>query len=67
MQLLSHQNGMHHQHVVRLVDAMQDESYYYIVTPYLSGGDMFSVVEARGKKGLPPYEAAGYFQQACEG
>ena len=66
LQILN-QHTSTHRNVVRLLDCMQDERYIYLVLPYLSGGDMFSLVESKGKKGLPTHEVAGYFRQICEG
>ena len=69
MQTLQQQNNHHHHHpnVITLLDCMQDLSYIYLVLPYLEGGDLFSLVEASGAKGLPEHEAASYFRQMCEG
>jgi len=75
MQLLQHlhhqqPHGKHHpgsHRIIKLLDAMQDEEYLYLVLPYLSGGDMFDRVEATKEKGLHDEEAAAYLKQIVEG
>jgi len=51
-------------HVVRLLDVLKDADYYYLVQPYLEGGDLFSRVEvASSDGGIPEAEAASYLRQ----
>jgi len=54
-------------HVIHLLDCLMDEDNYYLVLPYLSGGDMFEKVNATNNQGLDPAEAASYFRQMAKG
>jgi len=55
-------------HVIRLLDAFEDEVFLYMVMPYLSGGDLFSKLEEEGSEsGLPEMEVATYIKQTAEG
>ena len=73
LQLLQHQHKHHHfggsysNHVIQLLDCMQDEEFLYLVLPYLAGGDLFEWVEASDGKGLPEPEVCRIFQQMISG
>jgi len=54
-------------HVIHLVDCLEDEEFYYMMLPYLSGGDLFVRVNQTNGAGLPPHEAARYFRQMVKG
>jgi len=80
MQLL-HQHHYHHHpsssshrphltgghHVIDLLDVFQDSEYIYLVLPYLSGGDLFTKVEASKGKGLEVEMVKSYFWQVVTG
>jgi len=57
-----------HPNLIHLIDAMvDDDDNIYLVFPYLSGGDLFSRVDATDGQGLPVDEARHYFKQIIEG
>jgi len=62
MQLLHH-----HPNVIPLLDCLIDKDYYYLVLPYMEGGDLFTYLDMAGEGGLEEEEAVEYFYQICEG
>jgi len=59
--------GGYSHHVVELLAVFQDDDYIYLVLPYLSGGDMYSKVEASHGKGLAVDTVKKYFRQIANG
>jgi len=53
-------------HVIRLVDAMQDDEFIYLVLPYMAGGDLFERVDSTNIKGLSEATAASYLRQMAK-
>jgi len=53
-------------HVIRLVDAMEDDEFIYLVLPYMAGGDLFDKVEGNNPQGLPEATAANYIRQMAK-
>lgn len=57
-----------HPYVVPLLDMMVDDEFYYLVFPYLDGGELFSLVtSAEGGRGLEEKECKVYFAQIVKG
>jgi len=71
LQLLNEHQGHGHDdeesHVIRLLDCLEDEEYFYLVLPYLTKGDLFHLVHVTSGQGLKPNEAARYFRQMIQG
>jgi len=55
----------YHNRVIPLLDCMQDDSFVYMVLPYLHGGDLFNKIKSRGH--LPQDQTRRYFQQITQG
>jgi serine/threonine protein kinase len=53
--------------VCPVVDYLQDATHFYLVMPYLEGGDLFERVSASASAGLPAPEARRYFRQVLSG
>jgi len=54
--------------VVQMIDCLIDNDFVYLVLPYMSGGDLYSRVEAyQDLGGLPEHEIAKYIRQMAEG
>jgi len=54
-------------HVIKMLDCLQDQSFVYIVLPYLEGGDFYALIDSMGDKGLPETKAQSYLRQICQG
>ena len=55
-----------HPHVIPLIDTMVDEEFYYLIMPYMDGGELFAlVVDEAG--GLGEREAKTYFREVVAG
>lgn len=52
---------MRHPNIVRLYQVMKSPQYVFLVTEYVSGGDIYSLLERRGR--VSEAEARNYFQQ----
>jgi len=69
--LMSHAHtdkGGRSSRVIQLLDCLQDEDYIYLVLPYMSHGDLFSLLEnLDGSGGLPESQACRYVRQIAEG
>ena len=65
LQLLQQQP--HHSNTIHLLDCMQDKDFLYLVLPYLSGGDLFSLVEEAGDQPISESTAASYIRQMAKG
>eukprot|EP00359_Climacostomum_virens_P001966 CAMPEP_0204898808 /NCGR_PEP_ID=MMETSP1397-20131031/1497_1 /ASSEMBLY_ACC=CAM_ASM_000891 /TAXON_ID=49980 /ORGANISM="Climacostomum Climacostomum virens, Strain Stock W-24" /LENGTH=433 /DNA_ID=CAMNT_0052066693 /DNA_START=173 /DNA_END=1474 /DNA_ORIENTATION=+ len=52
---------MHHPNIVRLYQVMKSAQHIFLVTEYVSGGDIYSLLERRGR--ISEAEARHYFQQ----
>ena len=37
--------NLDHPHIVKLYELYQDENYYYLITEYLSGGELFDRIK----------------------
>jgi len=58
MQHLHHHHHTTTPHVIHLIDAWMDSKYVYLVMPYLTGGDLFTLIDSMDDKGLPEAQAA---------
>jgi len=65
LQLLQQQP--HHPNTIHLLDSFQDQDFLYMVLPYLSGGDLFQLVEEMGERRLPEATVASYITQMASG
>lgn len=66
MQLL----GNYHDHTISIIDVLQDSKYLYMITPYYSGGDLYShtMNAVNNKIGrLEEAEARHWFRQILAG
>lgn len=52
--------------VVHLMEAMQDDTHLYIITPYMAGGDLLERV-LRLRSAIPPSEARRFFTHIVQG
>lgn len=50
-----------HPNIVKLYDLYEDEKFYYLVTEYLSGGELFDRIQK--KKHFSEVDAAKYMRQ----
>ena len=55
------------QHVIELLDCMQDEDFVYLILPYMQHGDLFSLVEKSDGEGLAEEQAKRYIREIAEG
>lgn len=55
-----------HLHVQRLTECLQDPEYVYAISPFYSGGELFSIVETRGQP-FAEDQARAYFMQIISG
>ena len=67
LQLLQQRHGKHHPNVSHLLDCFQDQDCVYLVLPFLSGGDLYSFMEARDGEGVPEDQVARYLHQIASG
>ena len=51
---------INHPFIAYNVSSFQDASFLYLVLPLIQGGELFSVVQAKGQQGLPNDDAAFY-------
>lgn len=54
--------SLDHPNIIKMFDMYQDETYYYIVIEYCSGGELFDRVK-NNSDGFSEKEAAGYLRQ----
>jgi len=55
-----------HLHVQRILECLQDDEHVYSISPFYSGGELFSVVETRGGP-FAEDQARAYFMQIIAG
>jgi serine/threonine protein kinase len=53
--------SMRHPNIVRLYQVMKSAQHIFLVTEFVSGGDVYSLLERKGR--IPEAEARHYFQQ----
>lgn len=51
----------HHRHVITILDTLETENNYYLITELVSGGEMIDMVE--GSRGLPEHQVRRYIIQ----
>lgn len=61
------QQQCYHPNLIRLLDCLEDEDFFYLVYPYISGGDLLSLVKSYGGIGVPEPQVVGHFRQVVEG
>ncbi|KAL4460221.1 hypothetical protein ABPG73_022552 [Tetrahymena malaccensis] len=54
-----------HQNIIRLYEVLDTNTDIFVVTEYISGGDLYDVIASKGK--LPEQEAKRYFKQIVAG
>mmetsp|Transcript_22865 Transcript_22865/g.41080 ORF Transcript_22865/g.41080 Transcript_22865/m.41080 type:complete len:477 (-) Transcript_22865:983-2413(-) len=54
-----------HPHVMRIFDSINTHDKYYLITEYLPGGDLYALLERRGR--LSEAETRHFFQQTISG
>jgi 5'-AMP-activated protein kinase catalytic alpha subunit len=54
-----------HQNIIRLYEVLDTNTDIFVVTEYISGGDLYDVIASKGK--LPENEAKPYFKQIVAG
>ena len=67
MQHLLHSSSHSTTNVIHLLDCMQDSKFVYLILPFLSGGDLFTVVNSTQDVGLEEAQAARYLRQIAQG
>jgi len=65
--LKKYHGSYYHPNVSKLLDCFQDQQNVYLVLPYLSGGDLYSFMEAKDGKGAPEATVASYLHQIASG
>jgi serine/threonine protein kinase len=59
--------GHGHPNVVRLLGAMHDEEYLFMILPHYGGGDLLTAIDAAGGRGLGEEEACHVLVQIAQG
>ena len=53
-----------HKYIISLIDHFEDDTYIYIVTEYISGGDLYDMIKKENRLDEPT--AAKYILQLCD-
>lgn len=61
------QGRLHHRHILRLIDYVEDDSYVYMVLEHCAGGSLRSLCAQCPNHRLPEARAARYFAQILKG